>query len=256
MTDIRVIREPPLAHVILDRPAKRNAITAQMWAALPAIARELEADASVRVVLLQGAGPAAFSAGADISELQASLADGAVIRAVQEDVQVAQAQWASMELPTIAIVRGACTGGGCGLALACDLRLATPDSYFSIPPVRLGLVYSLADTRRLVDVVGPAIAKEILFTGRRIEASEALAFGLVNRIVLAQELDAAALSLAREIASAAQGSVRAAKLIVNAIMGGTHTETVATRALYDAAFSGADFREGAQAFIAKRAPRF
>jgi enoyl-CoA hydratase/carnithine racemase len=256
MNDIRITREPPLAWVTLDRPERRNAVTAAMWAALPEIVRQLEADEAMRVVVLNGAGDAAFSAGADIREMEDNLGSPERMRAMQDAVQVAQSAWAGMDRPTIAMIRGACTGGGCGLALACDLRVATHDSVFAIPPARLGLVYSLVDTRRLVDLVGPAVAKEILFTGRRVGAVEALAFGLVNRIVDAAELEATTRALAADIATSAQSSVRAAKHIVNAIAAGAHAETPESRHLYDAAFGGEDFREGARAFLEKRAPRF
>jgi enoyl-CoA hydratase/carnithine racemase len=123
------------------------------------------------------------------------------------------------------VIRGACTGGGCGLALACDLRLASPDAFFAIPPAKLGLAYSLADTKRLQDLVGPSRAKEILFTGRRIGATEALALGLVNEIVAADALAARADALAREIAGNAANSVRAAKTVVAMISSGVLAET-------------------------------
>jgi enoyl-CoA hydratase/carnithine racemase len=154
------------------------------------------------------------------------------------------------------VIDGACAGGGCGLALASDLRLATPRSYFAIPPAKLGLVYSLADTRRLVAAVGAARAKEILFTGRRIAATEALAMGLVNELVEPDQLNERSVALAREIAASAQSTVLAAKQIVNAIVAGQTNESAETRALYDNSFASADFREGAAAFMEKRAPKF
>jgi enoyl-CoA hydratase/carnithine racemase len=154
------------------------------------------------------------------------------------------------------VIRGACTGGGCGLALCCDLRLATPDAFFAIPPARLGLAYSLADTKRLYDLVGPSRAKEILFTARRVDAAEALALGLVNEIVAADRLDAHAQALATRICANAGNSVRAAKTVVNMISAGTATETTASRRHYDESFGSAEFLEGARAFLEKREPRF
>jgi enoyl-CoA hydratase/carnithine racemase len=254
--DILVVREPPLARVTLNRPARRNAMTAAMWARLPALAAELERDPGVRAVLVQGAGGQAFSAGADIAEMQCQLADVPAMQVTQRAVQDAQVAWSRIDRPTIAVIEGACTGGGCGLALSCDLRLATPESFFAIPPAKLGLVYSLVDTRRLVDLAGPARAKEILFTGRRIGAHEAIDIGLVNRIVPAGDIDAAARELALEIAAVSQSSVRAAKRIVNAISEGAREETEESRRLYADSFFSADFREGAAAFLEKRRPRF
>jgi len=168
----------------------------------------------------------------------------------------AQVAWERLPMPTLAVIRGACTGGGCGLALACDLRLATPDAFFAIPPAKLGLAYSLADTKRLHDLVGPSRAKEILYTGRRILAEEALSLGLINEIVAAEALEERAVSLAREIADNAGNSVRAAKAVVNMITAGVLAETPESRRYYDESFSSPEFLEGARAFMEKRRPRF
>ena len=159
-------------------------------------------------------------------------------------------------MPTLAAIRGACTGGGCGLALTCDLRLATPDAFFAIPPAKLGLAYSLADTKRLYDLVGPSRAKEILFTGRRVSAPEALEIGLINEIVPADALEQHAAALARDIAGNAGNSVRAAKAVVNMITAGVLAETPESRRYYDESFASPEFLEGARAFIEKRPARF
>lgn len=256
MSDIRIARQAPLAWVVLDRPDKRNAVTSAMWQALPTLAREFDADDATRVVLLRGAGTAAFSAGADIAEMQAGLANPSALKVMQQAVQDGQSAWADMDRPTIAVIQGACTGGGCGLALSCDLRLATPDSFFTIPPAKLGLVYSLVDTRRLVDLVGPSRAKDILFTGRRVGAAEALSMGLIDRVVPDADLESAARELALGIAGVAQSSVRAAKRIVNSISAGARDETAESKRLYDESFTSAEFAEGAKAFLEKRPPRY
>lgn len=256
MNDIRIVRERELAWVILDRPQKRNAVTSAMWQFLPQLAREFSADTTTRVVLLRGAGDAAFSAGADIAEMQTGLSDMSALKIMQQAVQDGQTAWADMDRPTIAVIQGACTGGGCGLALACDLRIATPESFFAIPPAKLGLVYSLVDTRRLTDLVGPSRAKEMLFTGRRVPAAQALEWGLIDRVVAAADLESTSRDLAREITAAAQSSVRAAKRIVNAISAGARDETPESRRLYDESFTSAEFREGALAFLEKRPARY
>lgn len=256
MSDIQIEHEAPLAWVLLNRPTRRNAVTSAMWQGLPDLAALIHADPSIRVALLRGAGQEAFSAGADISEMEATMAHPERMRSMQDAVQVAQDVWARLPLPTIAVIHGACVGGGCGLALACDLRLAADDSFFAIPPAKLGLVYSLADTKRLVDLVGPSFAKEMLFTGRRVTAREAYDCGLVNHILPAGELDAAARELALGIASNAQSSVRGAKRIIAELIDGSHAESAETRALYDDAFSSEEFIEGARAFLEKRLPRF
>lgn len=256
MSELEIEFAAPVARVTLNRPAKHNAVTADMWRALPAVARQIEAMPAIRAVLLQGAGTAAFSAGADIAEMRQNLAHPERMREMQDAVLVAMDAWAALPVPTIAVIRGACTGGGCGLALACDLRLATPESFYSVPPAKLGLVYGLADTRRLVDLVGPSRAKDILFTARRIAAQEALAIGLINEIHTTEAIEARAQALVDSIATNAGHSVRSAKVIVNAIASGIRTETDATRQLFNSAFASPEFAEGARAFLEKRLPRF
>lgn len=256
MTDIQIDLQSPVARVTLNRPDKRNAVSAAMWHELLALASRLPSTPGVKAVLLAGAGTQAFSAGADIAEMQQNLQHPERMREMQQVVQDAQEAWAAMPLPTIAVIRGACTGGGCGLALCCDLRLATPDAFFAIPPARLGLAYSLADTKRLYDLVGPSRAKEILFTARRVDAAEALALGLVNEVLAADRIDLQALALAARIGANAPNSVRAAKTVVNMISAGTATETAESRRHYDESFSSPEFLEGARAFLEKREPRF
>jgi enoyl-CoA hydratase len=256
MSDLITDIHPPIARITINRPERRNAISSQMWQDLQALADRLGADPSLKVVTITGAGEAAFSAGADIIEMQQGLADPPRMQVMQQAVLDAQVAWERLPMPTLAVIRGACTGGGCGLALSCDLRLATPDAFFAIPPAKLGLAYSLADTKRLYDLVGPSRTKEILFTGRRILAAEAYALGLINEIVQADAIEQRAASLAREIAGNAGNSVRAAKAVVGMIASGVLTETADSRRYYDESFSSPEFLEGARAFIEKRPPRF
>ncbi len=256
MIDLVTDIHPPLARVTINRPDRRNAISNTMWQELEAIAARLNDDPTIKITVITGAGDAAFSAGADIIEMQQGLADPQRMKVMQQAVLDAQVAWERLPMPTLAVIRGACTGGGCGLALACDLRLATPDAFFAIPPARLGLAYSLADTKRLQDLVGPSRTKEILYTGRRIVAAEALELGLINEIVAAEALDERAVALAREITDNAGNSVRAAKAVVNMITAGVITETPESRRHYDESFSSAEFLEGTRAFIEKRRPRF
>jgi enoyl-CoA hydratase/carnithine racemase len=204
MSDLVKDIHPPIARVTINRPDRRNAISSAMWQELAAIAVRLHDDPTIKIVVITGAGDAAFSAGADILEMQQGLADPPRMKVMQQAVLDAQVAWERLPIPTLAVIRGACTGGGCGLALACDLRLATPDAFFAIPPAKLGLAYSLADTKRLHDLVGPSRTKEILYTGRRILAEEALALGLINEIVAAEALDERAVTLARELGTRRQ----------------------------------------------------
>ncbi len=247
---------PPIGRVTLNRPDKRNALNCAMWMGLTHLAAQLSQDDRLRVILLAGAGHEAFSAGADIVEMRQSLAEPPKMQALQQAVLDAQVAWERIPIPTIAMIRGACTGGGCGLALSCDLRIATPDAFFAIPPAKLGLAYSLADTKRLYDLVGPSRTKEILYTGRRIDATEALRLGMINQIVQPDELEPYTLALAAEIAGNAPNSVRAAKSVVSLISSGTDAETQDSKRYYDESFSSPEFLEGARAFIEKRSPKF
>ncbi|MFM8586345.1 MAG: enoyl-CoA hydratase/isomerase family protein [Gammaproteobacteria bacterium] len=256
MTELLTDIHPPVARITINRPDRRNAISSQMWQGLLEIAARLASEPSIKVALITGAGGAAFSAGADIAEMRDGLTNPSAMKRMQQAVLDAQAAWERLPIPTLAVIRGACTGGGCGLALACDLRLATLDAFFAIPPAKLGLAYSLADTKRLYDLVGPSRAKEILFTGRRVNAEEALGLGMINEIVPSDTLEDRALSLAREIAGNAGNSVRAAKAVINMISDGVHAETPESKRYYDESFSSPEFLEGAQAFLEKRPPRF
>ena len=256
MADLIVELQPPVATVRINRPDKRNAMSGAMWLELPRIATRLAREASLRVVLLRGMGDEAFCSGADISEMRANVHHPHAMQVMQKATQDGQDAWSRLSLPTIAVISGACTGGGCGLSLCCDLRIASPDSYFAIPPAKLGLVYSLADSKRLVDAVGPAYAKDMLFTGRRLSANEALQIGLINRIVPAEQLDAAAQEIVTAIVESAQSSVRSAKQIVDAIVAGATEETPESIKLFNDSFASSEFHEGATAFLQKRKPKF
>jgi enoyl-CoA hydratase/carnithine racemase len=251
---LRLSLEPPLARLLIDRAEKRNSITQAMWEQLPLLLAEVTGNPRVQVLLLQAAAPGAFSAGADIAEFGAHAHDRAWRDANQAAIRRAQHELARAEKPTIAMIGGACVGGGCGLAIACDLRVAGRQARFGITPARLGLVYSLHDTKLLVDLVGPAQAKRILFTGTLIDAGEAARIGLVD--ILADDPAAAALELAEAIAAASPHSVRASKKMIRRILDGQAEDDPDTIAQFNAAFDGEDYREGVAAFLAKRAPAF
>ncbi|HMG51652.1 MAG TPA: enoyl-CoA hydratase-related protein [Inquilinus sp.] len=255
-TPIRWFRDGRLARLVLDRPARHNAISAAMWRALPGLCAEIDADPEVAAVVVEGAGGQAFSAGADIHEFGTVFADEASTQAYNAAVRAALRAVESLDRPSIALVRGLCVGGGCGLALACDLRFAGDTARLGITPSRLGLAYSFADTRRLVATVGPARAKDMLFSGRLLDAAEALAIGLVDRVLPDDAVEAAALDYASGLAERAPLSLRATKRMVEAMMAGADTDTAETAALTDAAYRSADFREGQAAFAERRPPRF
>lgn len=235
-----------VAALEINRPAKRNAFTQAMWEALPALLAKAMADPAVRVLVLRAAEPGAFCAGADIAEFGAGAHDLAWRAANQAAIARVQSELASAPKPTIAFVEGDCVGGGCGLAIACDLRVASPAARFGITPSKLGLVYSLHDTKLLVDLVGPAQAKRILFTGQLLDATEAHRIGLVD--ILADSPD----SLAAAVAEASPHTAREAKAMVGRILAGQTHDDDATRALFANAFTLPDFAEGVAAFLEKR----
>lgn len=239
-----------VAHLVIDRPAKRNAFNQAMWAALPALVAQAMADNVVRVLVLRSAAPGMFCAGADIAELSANAANPDWLRANQAAINRAQHDLTRAAKPTIALIDGDCIGGGCGLALACDLRVASARSRFGITPAKLGLVYPLHDTKLLVDLVGPAHAKRILFTGTLIDAATAHRIGLIDEI--ADDADV----LIDMLTAASGHSQRECKAMVRRILDGQVDDDDATRAMFADAFTGPDFREGVDAFLNKRKPNF
>jgi enoyl-CoA hydratase/carnithine racemase len=238
------------AHLIIDRAAKRNAFNQAMWEALPGLVAQAMADSNVRVLILRSAEPGVFCAGADIGELSANAANPDWLLANQTAINRAQHDLTRAAKPTIALIDGDCVGGGCGLALACDLRVASARSRFGITPAKLGLVYPLHDTKLLVDLVGPANAKRILFTGTLIDASDARRIGLIDEI--ADNADA----LVETMTSVSGHSQRESKAMIRRILDGQVADDDATRAVFADAFRGGDFKEGVSAFLEKRKASF
>lgn len=243
-----------LAAIALDRPEKRNAIDQAMWEAIPGAVAAAIGTAGVRVVLLTSSTPGIFCAGADIGEFAARAGDDGWWAANRRAIRAAQKALVEAPLPTIAVVDGDCVGGGCGLALACDLRVASPRSRFGITPARLGLVYPLHDTRLLVDLVGPAQAKRMLYSARLLSAAEAATIGLVTE--LADDPLAAARALALEMCQVSGDSQRWTKATIARILAGVTDDDAESEALFDLAREGPDFAEGVAAFLEKRPARF
>lgn len=244
-----------IATLMLDRPQRRNALTRAMWGAIPGLLEQAAADPAVKVLLVRGAG-GCFAAGADIAEFRTALADRAGAEAYAGDIARAMDGLADFPKPTLALIEGACVGGGMGLALACDLRFAAEDARLGITPARLGLLYPLGDTRRLVEAVGAATAKDLLFTGRLLGAAEALALRLVDRVQPRAALEAAVLAYAAEITAASQWTVRQTKAMIRRIQAGQRHDDAETLAMFLDTVEGPDFQEGWHAFLDKRPPRF
>ncbi|WP_150292731.1 enoyl-CoA hydratase/isomerase family protein [Sphingobium estronivorans] len=247
---VRLEKQGAVAHLLIDRAEKRNAFAQTMWEQFPILLGEVMADDTIKVVLLRSAVGGIFCAGADIAEFGAGALDPEWRAKNQDAISRAQYELARAEKPVIAVIDGDCVGGGCGLAIACDLRVASPRARFGITPAKLGLVYSLHDTKLLVDLVGPAQAKRILFTAQLLPAEEAQRIGLIE--MLEEDPVAAATALAGTIATVSSHSVRNSKKIIRSILDGQAEDDAGTQALFASAFTGADFKEGVSAFLEKR----
>jgi enoyl-CoA hydratase/carnithine racemase len=243
-----------IATVTLNRPDKHNAIHLAMWEAFGTLLPALGADDDVDVVVFRGPAGGPFSAGADISEFT-------TLRSTPESAEryglaVTGGERAIIECPkpTIALIEGFAIGGGSQVALACDLRIASPQSRFGITPAKLGIVYALQSTARLVDVVGPAWASWVLMTGDLLDAETALRIGLVHEVTA--DVEARTAQLAATLASRARVSLLGAKaLIARAAAGERHEDEEVLRHYHDS-LHGPEYAEGVAAFLAKRAPDF
>ncbi len=244
----------PVARLVIDRAARRNAFTNAMWDALPGLVDQAMADPAVRVLVVQAAAPGVFCAGADIEEFGRALDDPAAGMRNQGAVRAAQLSLARAPKPVIALVEGDCVGGGCGLAIACDLRIAAPDARFGITPAKLGIVYSLHDTKLLVDLVGPGQAKRMLYTAGLLDAAEAQRIGLVE--IVDPDARGVAAAVAATIAANSAHSTAGTKAILRRILDGQTDDDAATIAMFTGALAGPDFAEGVAAFRDKRKPRF
>ena len=251
-----LIIDDPIGRLRLDRPLRKNTLTQEMWEALPGILDRLAKSEACKVLIFEATRPGPFSAGADITEFRAIAKDE------KRRIGHADAIWSAIHAlktfpkPVIAKIEGDCVGGGCSLILACDLRYCVEGVSFGITPARLGLVYSAQDTKALIDLIGPAHAKELLFTARLIDAQHAAQIGLVNRALDPAELSTHVEQVARQIASVSQHSVRGMKSIIALIENGASSDTPATRALFQDSYLGPDHEEGVAAFLEKRVAHF
>lgn len=255
MSDIELIFEAPLARIRLNSPVRRNAMSRAMWRALPGLCAEIEAQAEALVVVVEGAG-GHFCAGADISEFGEVYRDALATRDYSDAIQDGLAALAALDRPTLAALGGVAVGGGLAIAVSCDLRFCAEDAHLAITPAKLGLLYGHVETRRLIELVGPARAKDLLFSGRRVAPAEALAMGLVDRVTAPEALGPSVAAYAAELSRLSQRSIRGAKRAVEAIVRGMQDESPAFRAAIEDSALGEDFREGRTAFTEKRAPVF
>ena len=254
-------RQGATAVLTVSRAEKKNAFTEVMWRGLLSHCQQLaalvqhEPRSAPRVLLLQGQ-PGAFCAGADIEEMHTLVHDAQSLAANNAVVKQAQLALENLPMPTVAVIDGPCFGGGFGIAAACDFRLGSTRSQFAITPARLGLLYSLEDTRRVVALVGAARAKRLLMRSERLDAATALAWGVLDELLAPELLPAAATRWAAELAALSATSMAGIKATIGLIGGYGQADEAQVRAAFDAAFTGPDFAEGTAAFLQRRAPRF
>jgi enoyl-CoA hydratase/carnithine racemase len=255
--DILVQRDGVVATLVLNRPRIRNAINLAMWREIARLTEGFVEDESVRAVVYRGAGTEAFASGADISEFPESRKDPETSLRYNVTTAAAYAAVRECAKPTIAMIHGFCMGGAMGLAMACDLRFAAEGAKFGIPAARLSIVYPPEAIGQLVDLVGPAYAKDILFSARTVSDREALAIGLIQRLVPAAKLERTTYDYLKLVVDNAPLSVRGSKVSVQAYLAGFGDDDRARlRALSLEAVASEDYREGTRAFLEKRRPTF
>jgi enoyl-CoA hydratase len=253
---IYLVKEGSIATIYLNRPDKRNAMNYEMWSKLPELLEEAESNPSIKALILRGVNDVAFSAGADISEFKEVRSNGKQSRLYDQTTHRANECLANFKKPSIALIQGYCVGGGAGLALDCDFRFSDTNGRFGITPSKLGLVYGTSSTKRIVDLVGPAKAKDILMSGRIMNVEEAYRIGLIDCILQPDEIEEKTYEYANLIASRAQFTVRAAKQIVKEVLNGAMKNSDEINRLVEEAYDTEDYKEGVRAFMEKRKPDF
>src|SRR6516164_862811 len=246
-----------IGYVIFNNPEPHNAVSLDMWAATSRILEDFARDDEVRVVVVTGAGGKAFVSGADVSKFESERANLDATKVYNATVEKAYAGLQDFAKPTIAMIQGYCIGGGVGLAVCCDLRVCSDNSRFAVPAAKLGLGYSYAGLKRLVDIVGASFAKEIFYTARQFDAQEASAMGLVNRVVPAGELEAYVKSITDMISANAPLTIKAVKFTVGEMLKDESKRNLARSVeLVEQCFASRDYTEGRTAFMEKRKPVF
>ena len=250
-------REGSIGYLVFNNPARRNAVSLEMWTAADAVVAEYANDPQIRVVVVTGAGDKSFVSGADISEFESKRASADAQEAYTKASAGMRTRLLALGKPTIAMIRGYCIGGGMSLALSCDMRICAEDAQFGIPAARLGIGYGFEGLRRLAELVGPSMAKEFIYTARRYPAGHALRMGLVNQVVPVSELESTVQACAAGIAENAPLSILTAKRVIDELMKDLeHRDEAACEQLVKDCGSSQDFIEGRRAFMEKRTPGF
>jgi len=250
-------KDGAVGRMIFNNPARLNAVSLEMWMAAEEILDDFASDPAIRVVVVSGAGGKAFVSGADISKFESERASQEAVKSYNEITARASNKLHELSKPTIAEIQGYCIGGGLGIALACDLRICSDNSRFGVPAAKLGLGYAHKGIKRLIDVVGPAMAKEIFFTARQFSAAEAYEMGMVNRVLPVGELAAYVQTYADTIAGNAPLTVLQVKRTVGELVKDERERDYALcdRLVADC-FASEDYVEGRRAFMEKRKAQF
>ena len=259
LADGKIIKQSAdgVGTITFNNPAKRNALSLDMWEGLAEALASFRDDEAIRAVVLTGAGDLAFASGADISQFEKERHDAAASEAYARRSNAARTSLATYPKPTIACIKGFCLGGGLLVAMLADFRIAADNSRFGIPAARLGIAYGYDGLRVLVSLVGPARARLLMFTGARIDAAEALQMGLIERVVPLSDVTAVALDLGRTIATNAPLAIRAAKVTIAELLEDPGRRDLAlVHQVGVDCMDSEDFREGRRAFMEKRTPRF
>jgi len=257
MTDVLVQQDGPITTVVFNRPRVRNAISLAMWTEIARVVEGLAKDESVRGIVFRGAGTQAFASGADISEFKEHRKDTETALRYGAQNEAAYRAIRYCPKPTVAMIFGYCMGGAMAVAMACDLRFAAEGSKFGIPAAKLSIIYGADAVGQLVDLVGPAYAKDILFSARTVDDREALAMGFIQRLVPEADLERATYDYLKTVADNAPLSVRGAKATVQLYLEGLDAERrTRLRAMARETYDSEDYAEGTRAFLEKRPPRF
>ncbi len=246
-----------IGHIIFNNPEKRNAVSLDMWLRMAELLDDYEKDPAVSLAVLSGAGGKAFVSGADISKFESERSSEEAVKEYGRVTGESYNKLQNFPKPTIAKINGYCVGGGVALAVSCDIRICEEGSRFSVPAAKLGLGYQAKYVKRLADLVGPSFTKEIFFTARLFDATEARQMNLVNRVVPADELDAYVADYAERITANAPLTILALKASVGELSKDPGDRDMARcDALVDACFKSQDYLEGRSAFLEKRKPEF
>jgi len=250
-------KDGAIGWITFNNPKRHNAVSMSMWEGIPRVLEQFAADPEIRVVIIHGAGDKAFISGADISEFGEKRSSKEASEAYNAAGDRAHAAIQAFPKPTIAMVQGYCIGGGCAVAIDCDIRIASDDSIYAVPAGRLGLGYRYDGIKRLVDLVGPSFASEIFFTARKFNAQDALAMGLINRMVPRADLESYTTEYAKTIADNAPLTLAAVKKCVfEAQKAGETPDLAGCDQMVAACFASQDYIEGRTAFMEKRRPVF